>query len=185
MLTMGDVFSHKRSGFLDNPLRKLIQNPDKFLGNYIGAGMKVLDIGSGTGFTTIPIARMVGVTGSVTAVDIQQEMLDKLKKRAEKAGVSDIIKYHKSEAEILGVEGEFDLAVAFYVVHEMPSVAMLLSEVYSVLKTKGLFYIAEPSHRVPFSNFEKMLKSAIEIGFKAKESPVLAFSHAVLLEKLY
>ncbi|MCX6646416.1 MAG: class I SAM-dependent methyltransferase [bacterium] len=182
---MSHVCSHKLSGILDSPLRRYFQNPEKILGKYVGAGMKVLDIGCGTGFTTIPLARMVGVTGSVTAVDVQQEMLDKLKKHADKAGVGDILKYHKSDGESLGVKGEFDLAVAFYVVHEIPSTAMLLSEVYSLLKPKGLIYIAEPSFHVPFSDFEKMLKTAIEIGYKAKESPVLAFSHVVLLEKLY
>jgi ubiquinone/menaquinone biosynthesis C-methylase UbiE len=182
---MSHICSHKKSWILDSPLRRYFQNPDKILGKYVGAGMKVLDIGCGTGFTAIPLARMVGTTGSVTAVDVQQEMLDKLKKRAEKAGVVDIIKFSKSDGETLGVSGEFDFAVAFYVVHEVPSTAMLLSEVYSLLKPKGLLYIAEPSFHVPFSDFEKMLKTAIEIGYKAKESPVLSFSHAVLLEKLY
>jgi FkbM family methyltransferase len=43
--------------------------------------MHVADIGAGTGYFAIPIARAVGVGGKVYAVDLQPEMLDKLREK--------------------------------------------------------------------------------------------------------
>ena len=181
---MGHVYSYKRAGFMDNVLRRFIHNPQKLFGKYVSPGMKVLDIGCGAGFASIGLAKMVGTTGSVTSVDLQQEMLDILKTRAEKAGVSSIIRTHKSAGDTLGVEGKFDFVVAFYMVHEVPDRMMFLSEVFSLLKEDGLFFIAEPSNHVPFSDFEKLLKIARELGYKAQDNPSVLFSHAIVLEKV-
>ena len=49
--------------------------------------MMALDFGSGMGIFSVAMARMVGDEGLVIAVDVQQQMLDVLSKRATKAGV--------------------------------------------------------------------------------------------------
>ena len=54
-----------------NPLRKLLENPDRLLGPFVRPGMTVLEPGCAMGFFTLPLARMVGATGRVIAVDIQ------------------------------------------------------------------------------------------------------------------
>ena len=74
--------------FLISPIRRWLQDPEKILSPYINEGMTVLDIGPGMGFFTIPAARMVGESGKVIAVDVQEKMLTVLRKRAEKAGVA-------------------------------------------------------------------------------------------------
>ena len=61
---------------LNNPLRRLLHNPERILGDYIAKGATVMDIGCGSGYFTIPMAKMVGQSGSVIAVDIQQKMLE-------------------------------------------------------------------------------------------------------------
>ena len=73
---------------LISPIRRWLQDPDKILSPYISEGMTVLDVGPGMGFFTIPAARMVGNSGRVIAVDLQEKMLKSLVKRAEKAGVA-------------------------------------------------------------------------------------------------
>lgn len=66
--------------FLISPLRKMVHNPDKIVGNYLKKNMAALDIGSGTGFFNIPMAQKTGDSGKIIAVDLQHKMLVNLKK---------------------------------------------------------------------------------------------------------
>ena len=56
----------------------------------VDPGMKVADLGSGTGFYSVELARIVGNTGTVYAVDVQQELLSKLKSEALSKNLSNI-----------------------------------------------------------------------------------------------
>lgn len=73
----------------DNPLRRLLHKPERIVESYVTEGMTVLDVGCGMGFFSIGFAKLVGSQGVVIAVDVQQKMLNTLRERAEKAGVSD------------------------------------------------------------------------------------------------
>ena len=53
-------------------------------------GMRVVDLGTGSGFYTIEAAKKVGPRGRVYAVDVQQDLLDKLKNSAGLAGLHNI-----------------------------------------------------------------------------------------------
>ena len=64
-------------------------DPEKVVRPFVREGMTVLEPGPGMGFFTIELARLVGPSGRVVAVDIQPKMLDGLKRRAAKAGVAD------------------------------------------------------------------------------------------------
>ena len=72
---------------LANPLRRPLYTPKSVLASYISEGMTVIEPGSGMGFFTIELARLVGPNGRVIAIDIQAEMLRVLTHRAEKAGL--------------------------------------------------------------------------------------------------
>lgn len=48
--------------------------------------MRVLDAGCGPGRLTIPLARQVGPTGEVVALDVQQGMLKRVRKNAARGG---------------------------------------------------------------------------------------------------
>src|SRR3954468_12533649 len=53
-------------------------------------GMKVVDLGAGSGFYSIESAKRTGPTGRVYAVDVQQDLLSKLKNTAAVAGIRNI-----------------------------------------------------------------------------------------------
>jgi ubiquinone/menaquinone biosynthesis C-methylase UbiE len=65
-----------------NPVRKLLENPDKILGRFVREGMIVLEPGCGMGYFTLSLARMVGPEGRVVAVGIEPKMLSMLARRA-------------------------------------------------------------------------------------------------------
>ena len=60
---------------LASPLRRLMQDPVKVVAPYVREGMTVLEPGPGMGFFTLELARLVGPSGRVVAVDIQPRML--------------------------------------------------------------------------------------------------------------
>src|SRR5713226_6618958 len=70
--------------FLLNPLRRFGQNPTNILSPHVREGMTVLEPGPGMGFFTLELARLVGSSGRVIAVEIQPKMLVRLKRRAAK-----------------------------------------------------------------------------------------------------
>ena len=108
---------------LASPIRRLIQKPEEILSPHLKEGMKVLEIGPGMGFFSIPMAIMVGEKGKVVCVDLQDKMINGVKKRAKKAGVLGRINARVCPADtlqILDLAGTIDIVVLFAVIHEMP-----------------------------------------------------------------
>lgn len=69
----------------------MFSQPEKNIEQFsVDPGMKVVDMGSGAGFYTLSLAKFVGKTGRVFAVDVQQELLLKLKNEAFKNGLENI-----------------------------------------------------------------------------------------------
>lgn len=165
----------------DHRLRKFVHDPYQIVGGYVCAGMRVLDLGCGMGYFSIPMARMVGASGEVLAVDIQRKMLDVLMKRARKAGISGRILPVLCEPERLCVERRANFALGFFVVHEAPDPARFLEQVGDALKPGAKFLFAEPKLHVRGRDFEKMLECAQQSGFTLLERPHIAISHTALL----
>ena len=169
--------------FIDNPLRRLLHNPEKIVGPYIRPGMTVMDVGCGMGLFSIVMAKLVGDQGRMIAVDLQQKMLDVLRRRAEKAGVADRIQLHKCEQDRLGVDVQADFTLAFMMVHEVPDQRRLLGEIHGCLKPGGKLLVAEPKIHVPGRAFQQTVTTAEELGFRMVEEPKVHGCRAVMLER--
>lgn len=167
--------------WLNNPLRKLIQNPRKNFGKYINPGSTVVDLGCGGGFFTVELARMVGETGRVIAVDLQTEMLNITRDLATKKGVIDRITLHQCETNDIGLsEVKVDFALAFYVVHEVPDQRAFLKQVSELLKPDARFMMIEPKHHVTASDFERILADADYAGLKKLQTVRMIMSRGIL-----
>lgn len=169
--------------FIDNRLRRLLHNPEAILSPYVQPGMTAMDVGCGMGFFAIAMARLVGDEGEIIAVDLQQQMLDVLTKRVEKASLSDRVRTHRCEADSIGLNEQVDFALAFYSAHEVPDSSKLLGEIFDCLSPQGKFLIVEPIGHVRRGEFEKMLSLSEEVGFNVAERPRIRLSHAALLVK--
>lgn len=175
--------SHARH--LDNFVRRIIHSSDRIVGRFIHAGDTVVDIGCGPGFFSCPMARMVGETGRVIAIDLQEEMLAMLREKAAKEGVSSVIEVRKAESKRLniGCRGDVDFAVAFYVMHELPDMLHAFHEVAEALRPGGRMLVAEPSTRVSADDYAETCALAGEAGLSVVERPRILFSRAAVLEK--
>jgi ubiquinone/menaquinone biosynthesis C-methylase UbiE len=169
--------------FIDNRFRRLLHKPQVILADLVQPGMAVMDFGCGMGFFTIAMARLVGDEGRVISVDLQQRMLDVLRRRAEKVGVSDRIRTHQCEPDCIGVEGPVDLVLAFWSAHEVPDLEGFLLQVHACLRPDGKFLVAEPRGHVSAKSFDQMIATAENIGMRVSGKPHIRMSRAVVLTK--
>ena len=119
----------------------------------------------------------------VISADIQPEMLDTVKKRAVRAGLGNRIRTHRCGSNRIGVEAELDFAVAFFMLHEVPDAHTFLEELYNLLKSGGLAFIAEPIIHVSRRQFEQVVQEAQSVGFTVVKRPAVRFGRAILLLK--
>jgi ubiquinone/menaquinone biosynthesis C-methylase UbiE len=171
------------AGWLATPVRRLAQDPRRILRGLVAAGDTAVDLGCGPGFFTLPLAAMTGEQGTVIAVDLQQEMLDRLRARAERAGLAARIQLHRCRADSLDLDCQADFALAFYMLHEVPDAAAFLRQVRDALRPQGRFLLVEPRGHVSAAEFEASMALAGKAGLSLVSQPRLAFSRAALLQR--
>jgi Methylase involved in ubiquinone/menaquinone biosynthesis len=172
--------------FLASPIRRLIHNPSTILGPFVASGMTVLELGPGMGFFTLELARLVGPTGHVIAVDVQPRMLKALRRRAEKARLIDRIDIRQAPAEGMGVEdinGKVDFVLAFAVVHEVPDEARFFREATTALRRGCKLLLSEPAAHVTEKKFAATLQTAERCGLRMLSRLDIRSSHSVVLLK--
>jgi ubiquinone/menaquinone biosynthesis C-methylase UbiE len=148
--------------------------------------MTVIDAGCAMGFFSLPMARMTGESGRVICIDMQEKMLKKLMKRADKRGLGKIIMPHKAEPTSLKISDIIsvaDFALAFAVVHEVPDKDSFFSELFKALKPGGKLLVAEPRGHVSEQAFSSILRTAGDKGFQILEHPLIHNSISALMEK--
>jgi len=130
----------------------------------IEPGMTICDMGCGNGFYSLPIARDVGPEGRVLCVDIQPEMLESLRDRAERASAANIVPILGTVIDPKLPEGAVDLILCVDVYHELSHPEPMLAAMRRSLKEDGLLVLVEyraedPS--VPIKKLHKMSKKQI------------------------
>jgi len=171
---------------LVSPIRRWFEKPEEVLGPHLTSGATALDVGCAMGFFSLPLAELVGPSGRVICVDLQERMIRSLRKRAARAGVSDRVETRVCSASSLGLgdlEGKVDFALAFAVVHEVPDAARFLAEIGDALAPGGRLLIAEPRGHVSEEALERTTASARKAGLSVAERPDIKRSRTVLLEK--
>ena len=132
---------------LDSGYRRRIQPPAQLIERSgIKKGMRVLDLGCGSGAFTPFIARTVGEKGKVYALDIQANMLKQLENKLSKPENKDIrnIKLIEGNAyELPFDDNTLDLVNMVTVLQEIPDRNKALQEVKRVLKPGGILAVTE------------------------------------------
>lgn len=172
---------------LANPIRAFFQNPQRILTPYVSSGMSVLEVGPAMGFFTLPLARLVGPSGRVICVEIQEKMLRALMRRARRANLADRIETRVCDSESLRVADlalQMDFVLAFAVIHEVGKATRFFQEVQSVLKPRGRVLVAEPKGHVSEPDFRETLAVAAHNGLAKIDSLKIWRSHAAILERV-
>jgi ubiquinone/menaquinone biosynthesis C-methylase UbiE len=171
------------AGPLENPLRRFIHNPDKIFSGLISQNQTVVDVGCGPGFFSVGMAKLVGDEGRVIAVDLQQQMLNRVRRRARQEGVESRLQFHHGPIEGLDYAGQIDFGLAFWMVHEVPDKPAFLQTIRRLLKPGAHFLLVEPLIHVSAPAFQHTVELARAAGLTLSREPSIRLSRTVLLKK--
>ncbi|MFW9808219.1 MAG: class I SAM-dependent methyltransferase [Candidatus Thorarchaeota archaeon] len=167
------------------PYRSRVQPPSLIIEALnVRPGMEIVELGCGSGFYTVAVARAIQPAGLVFAVDIQQGMLDKLKARMEREGVENIIPVlADAEGYIPLDDGIADAVYSVAVLPEIPDPPKALFQVKRLLKDDGLFANYEFLLDPDFPLRKTVVKWAEQAGFKLKRQIGNPFRHVLIFSK--
>jgi ubiquinone/menaquinone biosynthesis C-methylase UbiE len=168
----------------DNAARRLFQKPELILAGLVREGMTALDLGCGMGYYSIAMARMVGPAGRVIAVDLQEQMLGNMRRRAERQGVAERIVPVQCRSDDIMARDQVDFALAMWMVHEVPDREKFFQQVRACLKDEARFLMAEPKWHIKRPRFEAEVELAGKCGLAPITEPRVGLSHAVLLKRV-
>jgi ubiquinone/menaquinone biosynthesis C-methylase UbiE len=131
----------------DSALRRKIHPPELVVKRSgIKEGLRVLEVGCGSGAITTCAARTVGQKGKVYALDIQQKMLQQLEcklSQPENQDLKNIELFKSSAYELPFDDNSLDLVYMVSVLPEIPDKQRTLEEVKRVLKINGILAVTE------------------------------------------
>jgi ubiquinone/menaquinone biosynthesis C-methylase UbiE len=107
-------------------------------------GMRVADMGAGGGHFTLAFARRVGPSGRVYAVDIRVGFLDRIRSRALRSGLHNVMPVLVRRGDFMLPEGEIDLAFLRNTAHHLPDPSGTFRRLGASLAPGGRLAIIEP-----------------------------------------
>lgn len=148
------------AGWLERPEREAEEAPSiaiRALG--LKAGQVVADIGAGSGYYTVRMAREVGPAGKVYATDIQPGMLDLLRRNVAQASLENVVPVLGAADDPRLPADTLDLALMVDVYHELSSPQEFARRLRVALKRTGRLVLLEyrkEDPRVPIRPEHKM-----------------------------
>jgi len=169
------------SFILYNPLRKALTDRERIMGeSEITPDSTVLEVGAGNGFFTEVLAERAG---KVYAVEMQDGMVRKLKKRIERFG--DTVKIVQCDISVCAIGDDLaDVCLMYYSFHEVEDKTEAARNIARVLKKEGILSIYEPAIEVGESPMRETATLFEHIGFRKEEERKGLFTRFVKLRKL-
>ncbi len=163
---IAQVMGHQGADWLERPERVAEEHPDDAIRALrLKGGERVADIGAGTGYFAWRLARAVGPSGRVYAVDIQQEMLDLMAGRLRARGVTNVVGTLGTAQDPKLPDGTLDLVLMVDVYHEFEFPYEMMEATVRSLKPGGrvafIEYRGEDS-AVPIKPLHKMTEAQLK-----------------------
>ena len=107
-------------------------------------GMRILDLGTGTGYLAFPIAEMHPDL-TVTGLDIVEKALDGNRQKAAQMQLSNLRFVTYDGTRFPFADGSFDLVISRYALHHFPDIRGSIAEISRVLTEDGCFFLSDPA----------------------------------------
>ncbi|MER5638337.1 class I SAM-dependent methyltransferase [Kitasatospora sp. NPDC002227] len=139
-------------------------------------GERMLEIGPGTGLQSLQVAPRLGAEGRLDIVDIQQEMLDHVMRRAADSGQDNIVPTLADARELPFEDATFDAAYLVTALGEIPDFPSALRELRRVLKPTGRLVVGEffDRHQIRPANLARNA-NAVGLHVVQQSGPALAY----------
>jgi ubiquinone/menaquinone biosynthesis C-methylase UbiE len=180
------------AAWLERPERESEEAPSRAVEALeLTPGMVVADVGAGSGYYTVRMARKVGPTGRVFATDIQVGMLDLLMRRVNGDGIKNVTPVQGTADDPRLAAGSIDLALMVDVYHELAAPQVFVRRLRDALKPDGRLVLIEfrkEDPRVPIQEVHKMSVDQVrqELGAEGyvidKVIDVLPWQHIIVLK---
>ena len=188
------VMSVAHADWLTRPERDAEEQPDRVVRELgIAPGSTVADLGAGVGYFTWRLARAVGPTGKVIAVDIQPGMIERLRQNLADRNITNVEPVLGSEEDPRLPPNSVDLVLLVDVYHELQQPERTMAHVRRALKPDGRLVLIEYRKEdpdIPIHPLHKMtvgeVRQEIEpIGFQFHElMDFLPTQHIVIFKRL-
>jgi ubiquinone/menaquinone biosynthesis C-methylase UbiE len=189
---IAQVMGHQAADWLERPEREQEESPSKLISALrLRSGDVVADIGAGTGYYTTRLAKIVAPGGRIKAVDIQQEMLDLLKKKLIEGKIENVDLILGEESDPRLEPDSVDLVLMVDVYHELAFPFEMMQRVVRSLKSDGRVVLVEfrlEDPNVPIKLVHKMseiqaIKEMKAVGLRHKETiETLPWQHILIFE---
>ena len=180
------------AGWLERPEREAEEEPARAIEALdIRPGMTVADIGAGSGYYTVRLARKVGADGKVYATDIQVGMLSIIQRRAAMEKLTNIVPVLGAADDPKLPPGSMDLVLMVDVYHELAAPQAFLRRLRPALKKDGRLVLLEfrkEDPRVPIKEEHKMSVAEVRQELSAdgyaidRVVDVLPWQHIIVLK---
>jgi len=165
------VMSHYGIGWLERTEREEEERVSLLLKNMaLKPGETVADIGAGSGYHVLRMAPMVAPSGSIKAIDIQQEMLDFMAAKAKEKRVKNVDLVLGTEKSLGLPPASIDKMLLVDVYHEFAFPREMGQSMYKALKPGGLVFLIEYRYEdpdVPIKWVHKMTENQAIAEMKA------------------
>jgi len=169
---------------IDNPMRRRLQPPDETARRHtIGPGMKDLDVGPGSGIYTFAAARAVGESGCVVAVDIEPQIIERLRQRIREEGITNLVARVADAYGLPFDDGSFDVITMVTVIGEIPDPVRAMKEFRRVLALSGKLVFSELFVDPDYPRTATVQKWAQEAEFKLGKRLGNWFYYTLIFEK--
>jgi ubiquinone/menaquinone biosynthesis C-methylase UbiE len=169
---IANVMGHQGAPWLDRPEREREEAPSKAIAALvIKEGATVADVGAGSGYYTMLLARAVGERGRVYATDLQPEMLALIKKKIGASNVSNVELVLGTETDPKLPPRSIDLVLMVDVYHELAEPQAMVRALRTALKKDGRLVLIEfrkESPDVPIREEHKMTVRDARIELEAE-----------------
>ena len=166
---------------LNSSLRRLLHKPERILAGHVRSGQRVADVGAGSGFFTLPLARLGGPGGRVFAVDVQPGMLRQIERHAARSGLDNIVTCQATAAG-LALPERVEFILLFWMLHEVPAGAGFVATLREALVPGGRLLFSEPKFHVTERRFREETAWFASAGFRVVGTPAIRGSRTLLLE---
>lgn len=157
------VMGHLGAGWLERPTREREERTDLLLENLpLEPGSVAADIGAGTGYFSLPMARRVGPEGRVLAVDIQPEMLTIITERVAAEKLGNVATILATETDPRLPANSVDLALLVDAYHEFSYPREVMTGVAAGLKPGGRVVLIEYRAEDPLVPIKRLHKMSAE-----------------------
>ena len=169
--------------WLDRPEREQEEYPGVVIDALgLRGGEVVADLGAGSGYFTFRVAPRVGKAGRVLAVEIQDEMLETIRRRAGALKVTNVEEIKGSETDPKLPANGVDLVLMVDVYHELAYPFEVMTKVHEALKPGGWVVFVEyrkEDLKLPIKEVHKMSVDQLK-----KEMKAVGFAHVRTVETL-